>query len=143
AASIIQERGRDVYSFSGYFKCVSALFDWCLMGARCSFRLLKRFAELFQRALFDARYIAARDAHLLCDLALGQRRGQAEPVPQADDLALARGKAAGERVVHGVVPVVFLDSGKPIVLAADDILQRERVAVARSEEYTSELQSRF
>ena len=34
-----------------------------------------------------------------------------------------------ERLVHGVIPVVVVNRGKPVVLTADYVLQRERVAV--------------
>ena len=67
---------------------------------------------------------------MLCDLALRQRRGDAQPVPQADDLPLAGRQRSGQRVVHGVVAVVFLHGRQTVVLAADDVLQGQRVAVA-------------
>ena len=80
--------------------------------------------------LAAAGYIAARNAEPFGDLALGQRRGCAKPVAQADDLALARGQCGGECALHGVVAVVLLDCAQPFVLAADHILQGEGIAVA-------------
>lgn len=35
-------------------------------------------------------------------------------------------------MVHGIIPVVFVDGGKSVILTADDILQGERIAVAVS-----------
>ena len=91
--------------------------------------MFQRLFQLSQCALFNARYITPRNAHPFCNLPLRQRCGQAEPVPQADDLALAGGKTMGERVVHGIVAVVLIDGGQPLVLAADDVLQGKGVAI--------------
>ena len=100
-------------------KRLRPLFCWAQCGA-----------QLFQRTLFDARYIAARNPHLFGNLPLGQGGGQTQPIAQADDLALARGQTGSKRPVHGVVSVVLLDSRKPLIFTADHILQRKRVAVA-------------
>lgn len=32
--------------------------------------------------------------------------------------------------MHGIIPVVLLNGGKPVILTADDILQGKRIAVA-------------
>ena len=67
---------------------------------------------------------------MLCDLALRQRRGDAQPVPQTDDLPLAGRQRSRQRMVHGVVAVVLLHGRQTVVLAADDVLQGQGVAVA-------------
>ena len=90
----------------------------------------ERVAQLFQRPLFNARYIAARDAELFGDLALRQRCRQTKAVPKPDDLPLSWGKRCGERTMHGEIAVVLFYGSKTVVLAADDILQGQRVAVA-------------
>ena len=46
-------------------------------------------------------------------------------------ISRSRGESAcGERAVHGEIAVVLFYGGKTVVLAADDVLQGERVAVA-------------
>ena len=69
--------------------------------------------------LAPLRYITPRNAHPFCNLPLRQRCGQAEPVPQADDLALAGGKTMGERVVHGIVAVVLIDGERLVQMMMD------------------------
>ena len=109
-------------------------FDVCIM--RFYYNISEaRKACLHQafRASFTlaaSLYIAARDAEAFGDLALRQRRRHAETVPEAYDLPLARGKRSGERAVHGKISVVIFHCGKAIILAANNVLQGERIAVA-------------
>lgn len=111
-----------IHRMSGLIQCG---MRWAWSGV-----LLQRVAELFQRPFFNARYITARDAEAFCNLTLRQRCCHAETVPESYDFPLTRGKRGGESAMHGKIAVVFFYCGKPVILAADDILQSQRIAVA-------------
>ena len=79
--------------------------------------------------LVPAGYIAAADAALHGDLPLCQRLAVAQPVAQQNDALLARGQAG---VYGGMEPAVDLFFGQlleQILLRADHVHQRQRVAV--------------
>ena len=52
--------------------------------------IAKSVLQLFQRALFEARYVGAGNSQVFCHLALSFRLIALQPVAQHDDLALAR-----------------------------------------------------
>ena len=87
-------------------------------------------AQLLERPLFDTGDIAARQVHTAGDLVLRQWSGSAETVPQTDDFALARTERGEERTVHRIIAVMIVHSVQTLVLAADRILKRKRIAVA-------------
>lgn len=87
-------------------------------------------AQLLEGSLFDTGDIAARQVHTAGDLVLRQWSGSAETVPQPDDLALARAERGEERAVHRIIAVVIVHGVQSLVLAADRILKRKRIAVA-------------
>ena len=92
-------------------------------------RALQALPQLFQRPLFDARYIGPGDAEGRGDLPLGQGDGAAQPVPQADDLRLPGGQPVPHQLVQpqGAVPVV--DVVQHGVVHAHHVHQLEGVAL--------------
>lgn len=93
------------------------------------FPFTEGFLQLLQRALFDAGYIAPRDAELFGDLALCAGHPAAEAVARGDDLFLPLGQALMHEPSHAQAVVAVLNVQIHRVLDADNIHEVERLAV--------------